>query len=171
MPQPRYWHRGFPSISTLTYHWQYPWGVGRSQAHTPLTVAAERGQGHQWRPWSPGGGHILASGITIPHETCAWVETVFVSWAEESRRKWQNLDWRLKVQVLVFSLSPYWGADGLTVSYIFDVLDLIYSRGDQIWTIHWHSSSLRPSLTSLDIWLILVFMNFSAHSRHFCCSL
>ena len=47
-----------------------------------------------------------------------------------------------KAAGLSFPLSQYLGADGLTVFYIFDSLDLIRPRGPQIRAIPGHSSSL-----------------------------
>ena len=60
------------------------------------------------------------------------METGFTILAEGIQQRWGNLNWRLKAQVLVFLLSLYLGIDGLTVSRIFDGLDLIRPRCPQI---------------------------------------
>ena len=70
----------------------------------------------------------------------------FVSRSEEIRKKWLNLDWRIKVQVSVFPLYPYLVTDGLTVSHTFDGLDLLGPRAPQIRVIPWPISFLQPSL-------------------------
>ena len=55
------------------------------------------------------GGRLSASGVTGSHKACAWVETGFTSRAKELRKKWGNLDWHLKAQVLVFHFPSIWG--------------------------------------------------------------
>ena len=105
---------------------QYRWGVGRSGAPPHTNRGGQGGLGDPMvSMWS---GRPLAGEISGSHEADAWLETGFASRSDYSRKKCQSLDRRLKAQVSAFALSPYFGANGLTISRFSGGLDLPSTR-------------------------------------------
>ena len=64
-----------------------PFGIQTVPSTPPTDRGGRGGWGRPCRPCGQGGSHPLDGGVTVSHEACDWVETGFVSRAEESRQQ------------------------------------------------------------------------------------